>query len=184
VLFNPFIFFLKRNEIQAGKFLNILNRPIFKGRKLKLKILDKADFGVIYEAELLTLGADWFKSRNLTKERMIEIFEKTDCRSLGFEIDGKSIGGILLLGNELHIAILPEYFGKWGLLWKHAVKWVFAQTQTVYGYIPTWNTRCIRFAEKARWRRIGEFEKYETACIGFELTAEEAAAIYRFKETA
>lgn len=152
---------------------------LVRRKKLKLSTSDKADFGVIYESELLTLGVEWFESRNLTKGKMIEIFEKSDCLSLGFNFDGKPIGGVLLLGDEMHIAILPAYFGKWGLLWKRAVRWAFAQCHTVYFFIPAWNARCLRFAEKTKWRRIGEFEKYGTSCIGFELTAEEAARIYR-----
>ncbi|CAM4121032.1 GNAT family N-acetyltransferase [Paracidovorax anthurii] len=118
-----------------------------------LRLTDRADLGVFYDADSLRYGAQGYADA-VTRERFADFY--TDCPSIGFEADGKPIGGILFDGEEAHIAVLPAYHGRWALLLKPALQWLFSLQREITVAVERDNLRCLRFLDRHGWPRSGE----------------------------
>jgi hypothetical protein len=132
-----------------------------------LQLADQADFGVIFDAVNRRLEKDgWEKvtSGVVTREIFVAHCIAQKYPSLGFECDGKSIDGILFDGNAAHIEVLPEYHGRWGLLWRSAINWIFSLKDFILVEVNLDNEKCDRFMDRNNWPRVkedGEFVTYE-----------------------
>jgi hypothetical protein len=118
-----------------------------------MKLLDKADFSVIYQAELDS-DKELFNMFSLTEEDYVRLASKYP--SIGFEIDGKCVGGMFIRQDKLHLSVLPEYHGKWGFLFTPAFKWAFSVTDPLKAVVNVSNSKVIRFIERHRWKLIDE----------------------------
>jgi hypothetical protein len=118
-----------------------------------MKLLDKADFSVIYKAERES-DKDLFNMFSLTEEDYVGLTSKYP--SIGFEIDGKCVGGMFIRQDKLHLSVLPEYHGKWGFLFTPAFKWAFSVTDPLKAVVSVSNYKVIRFIERHRWKLIDE----------------------------
>lgn len=130
-----------------------------------LRLTDQADFGLIFDAVSRRLNEDqWRKiaAGVLTKEMFIAHCIAQKYPSLGFECDGKPIGGVLFDGNEAHLEVLPEYHGRWGILWRSAIKWIFSMKDPIVVRIPAYNEKCHRFMARNNWPRIEEDDEFVT----------------------
>jgi len=119
----------------------------------RLTLAPRVDLAVYYRAE-----RD-FVARSLPQCLDFYTWEAmqaryADCSSIGFELDGRPIGGILLDGDQAHIAVLPEAHGRWALLLKPALACLFSQRSAVLGCVHPLNHRCIAFMEHHGWRRL------------------------------
>ena len=123
----------------------------------RLRLTDKADFGVMYDADKLRYKSEDLAALGITRERAIEI--GSAYPSIGYEIDGVAAGGAVFDGKQLHLAVLPEFHGRWAWLLKPTLDWLFALCDPVQVRIEKFNTRCLRFMDAGGWRRIGE-DKY------------------------
>jgi len=130
----------------------------------RMRLTDKADPGLMYDAEVSNWSPEFLKQAGVTREKVIAFF--SSCPSVGFEIDGKQVGGMIFDGKEAHLAVLPEYQGRWALLFKHALNWLFSIKDPVYVDIQATNEKCIRFMERNQWRRVKE----NSEKITFEMT--------------
>ncbi|MGH8782535.1 GNAT family N-acetyltransferase [Paraburkholderia sp.] len=122
----------------------------------RLSLAAHADLDVYYEAEMArykTLGehGQWMM-HTVTRKRFIDFFGA--CPSIGFEYDGKPIGGMIFDGEEAHVAVLPEYHGRWALLWESALDWVFSLKQEIDVKVEAFNPTCIAFMERNGWPAI------------------------------
>lgn len=131
----------------------------------RLSLAARADLNVYYEAEMAryrTLGEHGQKMLQIvTLERFIDFFNA--CPSIGFEYDGKPIGGMIFDGEEAHVAVLPDYHGRWALLWEPALDWVFSIKQEIHVKVEAFNDTCIAFMERNGWPaidRVGDFIVY------------------------
>ena len=79
-----------------------------------------------------------------------------DLPSVGFEIDGSCVGGIVINGNRLHLSVIPEYYGKWGWLFTPAFKWAFTVSDPLYAYVSRDNEMVLRFIRRHDWRLLAE----------------------------
>ncbi|MDA8457429.1 GNAT family N-acetyltransferase [Acidovorax sp. GBBC 3334] len=118
-----------------------------------LRLTDRVDLGVFYDADALRYGAQGYADA-VTRERFAGFY--ADCPSIGFEADGRAIGGILFDGEEAHIAVLPNYHGRWAILLKPALQWLFTLQPEITVAVERDNARCLRFLDRHGWPRTGE----------------------------
>lgn len=118
-----------------------------------LTLTDRADLGVFYDADAHRYGAQDY-AHTVTRERFAHFY--ADCPSIGFEDDGQPIGGILFDGEEAHIAVLPSHHGRWALLLKPALQWLFTLRPAITVAVEQDNIRCLRFLDRHGWQRVGE----------------------------
>jgi hypothetical protein len=118
-----------------------------------MKLLDKADFSVIYQAERAS-DKDLFKEFNLTEDEYIRLASRYP--SVGFEIDNKCVGGLFIRQDKIHLSVLPEYHGKWGFLFTPAFKWAFSVTDPLKAVVNVNNDKVIRFIERHDWTLIDQ----------------------------
>jgi len=129
------------------------------------RLTDRADFGVMYDAEIQMYDPEWVRSLNISREMFIAHYANSP--SVGFEIDGKMAGGFLLHERTAHLAILPEYHGRWALLWKPALVWLFSLQDPVFVDVAINNEKCIRFYDRCNFKRTIVTD----STIGFEFSA-------------
>jgi GNAT superfamily N-acetyltransferase len=77
-----------------------------------------------------------------------------NCPSIGFLFDGQPIGGIIFDGVEAHIAVLPAFRGRWALLLKPALDWLFSLKAEIVVNIEANNAICLAFMERNGWKRL------------------------------
>lgn len=76
----------------------------------------------------------------------------SDVRSIGFEHEGKPVGGAIIDKNDFfHIAVLPEYYGRIGFVFYKSLKWAFSQSNTLYGLIDYRNERAVSLVTKQKF---------------------------------
>jgi hypothetical protein len=121
-----------------------------------LNLTPQADLGVMYEADSERYRAAGKSdiTRVVTKEAFMRFY--SGCASIGFQRDGKDIGGIIFDGEEAHIAVLKEHHGYWGLLLKPALDWLFSLTPEAIVEVERDNHRCLRFMRHVGWQCVGE----------------------------
>lgn len=129
-----------------------------------LKLTGQADLAVFYEADAQQYAAGSAATQVVSKDVFMAFY--AGCASVGFEMDGKPIGGLLFDGSSAHIAVLPAYHGRWALLLKPALAWLFSLQQVVVVQVEADNHRCRRFLERHRWERLGE----EDGSVAYRLT--------------
>jgi hypothetical protein len=152
-----------------------------------LKLTEQADFGALYDAVQRRLQPDeWQEATRgvVTREVFIAHCIEQKVPSVGFELDGKPIGGVMFCGNAAHIEVLPEYHGRWGLLWPSVIKWVFSLKDPILVDIDRGNEKCHRFMARNNWRRLKEDDKtvtYEMSSGAAPHYAKEARAVGRVR---
>lgn len=131
----------------------------------EFRITQKADFGLIYDIEISRYSAEFIAKHKLTRDAFIA--KLSHFPSIGYEVNGIAIGGVFFDGCEAHIAVLPAFHGRWGILLKPSLQWLFSIKDPIFSRIEIQNTKCIRFMEKNNWKRIRADDDY----ITFEMTA-------------
>jgi len=117
-----------------------------------LRLMDRADLDVYYEADVL-------RSSQVVKDVVTrEVFKAfyEGAASVGFEYDGKPIGGVLFDGDTAHIAVLPEYHGRWGRLLRPMLAWLYGMKQEIIVRIDDDNVKGLKFVEHCGWERLHE----------------------------
>jgi hypothetical protein len=123
-----------------------------------LRLTEPADLGVIYDADAARYAQAGQADRLalVTRETFLRFYE--GCPSIGFEADGQPIGGILFDGEQAHIAVLPSHHGRWALLLKPALDWLFTLRAEILVEVERDNAPCLRFLDRHGWARVGETE--------------------------
>jgi len=131
-----------------------------------LRLTDQADLGFIFETVQRRISEDEWKKTTaegaVTKDVFIAYCISQKYPSIGFEYDGKPIGGMLFDGSAVHIEVLPEYHGRWGLLWRSAMKWFFALKDPIFVAVDRDNEKCHQFMARNNWPCVKEDEKTMT----------------------
>lgn len=120
----------------------------------------------MFDAEQLRYDPAEFAALNITRERAIALY--ASFPSIGYEIDGVTAGGAIFDGKEIHLAVLPRFYGRWTWLLKPTLGWLFAQCDPVPVRIEQSNTRCLRFMDAGKWPRIGADERFVTYLLSSE----------------
>lgn len=127
----------------------------------RLRLAGAADLAVYYDADAPrydTPGRDLLQI--VTKEFFIAYYK--GCPSIGFVCDDQPIGGIIFDGEEAHIAVLPAYRGRWALLLRPALDWLFSLKAEIVVDVEIDNPVCHEFMRRNRWPTIGEKPGYLT----------------------
>lgn len=120
----------------------------------RLRLAAAADLAVYYDADAPRYETPGQKAlRIVTKEIFIAYYK--DCPSIGFVCDDMPIGGIIFDGDEAHIAVLPAYRGRWALLLRPALDWLFSLKAEIVVDVETDNRVCIEFMRRNGWPVIG-----------------------------
>ena len=114
-----------------------------------MRLLDRADFSVLYQSER-EAEKELFEQFDITESEYITLASKNP--SIGFEIDGKCIGGMFINKDKLHLSVLPDYHGKWGFLFTPAFKWAFSVTDPLRAIVSENNKKVIQFIERHDWQ--------------------------------
>lgn len=125
-----------------------------------VRLTNKVDLEVYFEADVSRFDSEWIHEQGLSKERFIEYM--SNCPSMGFEINGKPVGGAIFNHwvKEVHVAVLPEYQGRWGTLIAPTFKWLFSMHDFFYASVDQGNMKCIRFHDHIGSERIREDAKW------------------------
>ncbi|NHZ91137.1 GNAT family N-acetyltransferase [Massilia sp. CCM 8733] len=124
----------------------------------ELRLTDCADVGLMYDIEQSRYPSA--QTAVATRERTVTHY--LGCPSVGYEIDGVAAGGAVFDGRELHLAVLPQFHGRWAWLLKPTLDWLFALCDPVRVRIEQDNARCIRFMDSGGWERVDEDRQYIT----------------------
>ncbi|SDI39466.1 GNAT family N-acetyltransferase [Paraburkholderia phenazinium] len=123
----------------------------------RLRLADHADLAVYYEADAAQLAVTHKDVRQVfTKEMFIDYYKS--CPSIGFIYDEKPIGGIIFNNGYAHIAVLPEYHGRWAWLWEPALEWLFSIQPEVLGIVDAENRACLAFMTRNGWPAVSVAE--------------------------
>lgn len=131
-----------------------------------LRLTPQADLAVFYEADAQQFPPGSPETEVVSQAAFIEFY--AGCPSVGFELDGQPIGGLLFDGTSAHIAVLPAYHGRWALLLKPALAWLFSIQPEVIVHVDLRNETCQRFLLRHRWERLGVDE--EEGTVAFRIT--------------
>lgn len=119
----------------------------------RLTTTNAVDLDIFYTADSFRYTGERKKLLDLvTREVFIAFYE--NCASRGFQFDGYPIGGIIFDGTQAHIAILPEYHGRWAILLKPALKWLFTLKPEILVEIDIDNEKCLSFMDRNGWQRV------------------------------
>ncbi|MBN9408959.1 MAG: GNAT family N-acetyltransferase [Burkholderiales bacterium] len=118
----------------------------------RLRLTPRIDLDVFFQAEPALRDP----SRGLPDEAAIAVLRTRlqHCPSIGFEMDGQAIGGLILEGHEAFIAVLPHARGQWAFLFKPALHWLFGLRAAVLAHVAVDNHRSIALMERHGWRRL------------------------------
>lgn len=125
-----------------------------------MRITEKADLQVMYEAEKARYSPEKFAAMGVTIESVLAYYE--NVASIGYEIDGIMAGGAIYDRNELHFAVLPQYYGRWAWLMRPTLDWLFTMSDSVLGKVEVFNTRCAEFLDAGGWPRVAEDDQVIT----------------------
>jgi hypothetical protein len=117
-----------------------------------MKITGKLNPDVYYQAEIDGIDSGYFASSEFSKERYIRTL--SELPSVGYEHNGEDIGGAVLVGNRLHLAVSKQYKGLWASLLKPTLSWAFAIHNPLVVCISTSNYLAMRLLDATSFRFI------------------------------
>ena len=137
----------------------------------KMYIVDEADHEVMYQAE----QASYTPEVREIWSREYFIQQRSNLPSIGMAIDGVCIGGAYMDDGFIHISMLPEYHGKWSLVYAEVLAWAFSHADPIYASILENNKTCLRFSERSGWEMVGRYDEVvyyrSTRCLFERLVA-------------
>ncbi|MBP7566758.1 MAG: GNAT family N-acetyltransferase [Burkholderiaceae bacterium] len=146
----------------------------------RLRLTPRIDLEVFFRAE----PALRHPSGGLPDEAAIAVLRARlqHCPSIGFEMDGQAIGGLILEGHEAFIAVLPNAHGHWALLLKPALDWLFGLRAAVLARVAVDNHSSIALMERHGWRRL----RADASTISYLMVPLSGTrkTAYRFREDA
>jgi len=116
-----------------------------------VRLLDRADFKVLYQSER-EAEKELFQQFDITESEYVALASKNP--SIGFEIDGKCVGGMFIHQDKLHLSVLPEYHSRWAFLYTPAFKWAFSIADPLRAIVNINNTKVIRLINRHDYQLI------------------------------
>lgn len=122
-----------------------------------MKTLPKVDSSVLYEIEIVSAPEE---AREFLLAQDRKRFEAMvdECPSIGFEVDGRCIGGAFIRYDRLHISVHPDYHSRWRRFYPALVDWTFSVCDPVYGVVHQDNTAGRRFAARSGGALMGTIQ--------------------------
>jgi GNAT superfamily N-acetyltransferase len=119
----------------------------------RFQLSTRADLATFYDAD-----ASFFRGKRAETLRIVSkesfIAHYRDCPSLGFMYGDTHIGGLIFDRGYVHLAVLPEFHGRWAILWDSALDWLFSVAPQVLAVVEADNAVCIEFMRRDGWPRL------------------------------
>ena len=123
-----------------------------------MRIVDGADLDVMYAEELRAYAPQVLEQLRLPQMAgAAELFRQAyaGCPSIGFEVEGRAIGGCLMEGSKMHLAVNPAFHGVWTLKIAEVFDWVFSHSDPAVGRIYAGNRPAMRLARHIGGELLG-----------------------------
>jgi len=116
-----------------------------------LRLTERVDIDVYYDAD-----STQYDARTLAVVTR-EVFRRfyAGCPSVGFEADGRPIGGVIFDGDVPHIAVLPEWRGRWGRLMRPMLRWLYGLKPEILIHVDDDNAALCAFVRHCGWPQVG-----------------------------
>jgi len=120
---------------------------------MRFRLSMRADLAIFYDADAVYFrGKKADTLRIVSKELFIAHYR--DCPSLGFMYGDREMGGMIFDRGYVHLAVLPEFHGRWAILWERALDWLFRISPRVLAVVEADNAVCIEFMTRNGWPRL------------------------------
>ena len=118
---------------------------------MSLRLTDGVDLDAYYDADAARHDA-----RTLAVVTR-EVFRRFygDSPSVGFEADGRAVGGVIFDGEVPHIAVLPEWRGRWGPLLRPMLRWLYGLRPEILIRVDAANAPLRDFVRHCGWPEVG-----------------------------
>jgi len=110
-----------------------------------MRLVDKLNPDVYYQAEIDGVDAKYFFAPTFSKETYLS--KLAELPTVGYQHNGEDIGGAVLVGNKLHLAVIRKYRGKWAFLLKPTLLWAFSIHNPLIVTISRNNQSAIRLLD-------------------------------------
>jgi hypothetical protein len=117
-----------------------------------MRLVNRLNPDVYYQAEKDGIDSGYFDSPAFSKETYLS--KLSELPSVGYQHDGEDIGGAVLIGNKLHLAVTKQYKGLWAFLLKPTLSWAFAIHNPLVVCISTSNYLAMRLLDATSFRFI------------------------------
>lgn len=139
---------------------------------MSLRLTERVDLDCYYDLDIER--ADDGVRRTITRDVFRAFY--AHAASVGFECDGRPIGGVIFDGTSAHIAVHPDFFGLWGRLLQPMLTWLFGLRSEIVVQLESSNYKAIAFLERCGWNRIRECE----AEVYFLITSDGAHPLVQY----
>jgi len=118
---------------------------------MALRLTERVDLDAYYDADRGRYDARTLSV--VTREVFRDFY--AGCPSVGFAADGRPIGGVIFDGDVPHIAVLPEWRGRWWPLLRPMLRWLYALKPDIVIRVDAGNPALCRFVRHCGWPEIG-----------------------------
>jgi len=132
-----------------------------------MKLKKKLNPDIYYQAEINGVDLEYFKASGFSKEKYISTL--SCLPSVGYEHNGEDIGGAVLVGNKLHLAVMNQYKGLWASLLKPTLLWAFEIHNPLIVRISASNSSAIRLLDATSF----SFKESKDGMNTYEITPKE-----------
>lgn len=132
-----------------------------------MRLVDRLNPDIYYQAEIDGVDSGYFVSPSFSKENYLS--KLSELPSVGYQHDEEDIGGAVLIGNKLHLAVTKEHKGTWAFLLKPTLSWAFAIHNPLIVCISSHNQSAIRLLDATSFRFIESKDGMNT----YEITPKE-----------
>jgi GNAT superfamily N-acetyltransferase len=136
-------------------------------------LVEKANLALCYDIDSARYSAAEVARMGVSKALFCELFQ--DVPTLGFAYDDRPIGGCTLYQGGFHIAVLPEFHGRWSVLWPATLEWLFALQDPVEVKPEKFNPRAIAFFRRHGFPQVREDDGH----VYFEMSRQHARILTR-----
>jgi hypothetical protein len=110
-----------------------------------LRLTERVDLDVYYSIDIARF--DYAVRRVVTRDAFRMLYANRPSR--GFECNGKPIGGVIFDGTSAHIAVHESHHGRWALLLKETLEWLFGLSEEIFVRIEADNRKSLAFVDDA-----------------------------------
>jgi len=118
---------------------------------MTLALTDKVDLDVYYIADSVNIDAPTLAV--VTRDVFKRMFGP--CQSRGFAADGVAFGGVIFDGVRPHVAVLPEWKGRWAPLLRPVLRWLYSLSDDMVVPVYDDNPDLVRFVARCGWPMVG-----------------------------
>jgi hypothetical protein len=117
-----------------------------------MRLIKQLNPEVYLQAEMDGVDSGYFVSPTFSRQTYLS--KLTELPSVGYQHDGKDIGGAVLIGNKLHLAVTKQHKGLWAFLLKPTLSWAFSHYNPLIVCISSNNYSAIRLLDATSFRFV------------------------------